>query len=52
MNDRQHLEALAMETRAEAFAAAEGITVLQAIRHLRDRAFLAGQTRRQYRDLR
>lgn len=49
MDTQQHLKALSLEAEAEAFAAAEGITHLQAIRHLRDRRWIAGQSRRMYR---
>lgn len=52
MDTMQHLKALALEERAAVLAAEEGITPLQAYRNLKDRAFVANQVRRQYRDAR
>lgn len=46
----QHLRALSMEAAAEDLAAAEGWTVLQAVRHLRDREVMTRRVRRAYRD--
>lgn len=46
MNERLHLRAIALEQRAERVAAAQGITVLQAIRRLRAEADAAAIIRK------